>query len=59
MQQQQAKALQEQQAAEAQRARKVGISLNGGPAGDTSRQPNNANRTLREELESAFRDASQ
>jgi hypothetical protein len=59
MQQSQVKAQQEQQAAEAARARKIGVSINGGPAGDTSQQPNNANRTLREELESAFRDASQ
>ncbi len=37
-------------AAEAAKARQAGGSINGGPAGDTS-QPQNANRTLREELE--------
>jgi hypothetical protein len=54
MQQKQAKAFQEAQAAEAARARKVGVSINGGPAGDAGKQPNNANRTLRETLLDAY-----
>jgi hypothetical protein len=55
MQQAQVKAIQEKAAAEAARARKIGVSVNGGPAGDTSQLPNNANRTLREELLDAYR----
>jgi len=55
MQQQSLKAAQDKAAAEAARARQVGVSINGGPAGDTSHAPNNANRTLREELQEAWR----
>jgi hypothetical protein len=55
MQQAQVKASQEKAAAEAARARKIGVSVTGGPAGDTSKLPNNANRTLREELLDAYR----
>jgi hypothetical protein len=54
MQQAQVKALQEQAAAEAARARQTAVSINGGPAGDTSQAPNNANRTLRDELTHAY-----
>jgi hypothetical protein len=45
---------QDKAAAEAMRARQAGVSINGGPAGDTSQAPNNANRTLRDELVSAY-----
>jgi hypothetical protein len=55
LQQEALKAAQDKAAAEAARARGVGVSINGGPAGDTSHAPNNANRTLREELQEAFR----
>lgn len=55
VQQEALKAAQDRAAAEAARARQVGVSINGGPAGDTSHAPNNANRTLREELQEAWR----
>jgi hypothetical protein len=48
------KAQQDAAAAEAARARAAGVSINGGPAGDSSQAPNNANRTLREELQHAY-----
>jgi hypothetical protein len=54
MQQSQLKAQQDAAAAEAARARGVAVSINGGPAGDASSQPNNASRTLREELVHAY-----
>jgi len=50
----------QQQAAEQARtaaARAAGSSVAGGPAGSQSAAPNNANRTLREELEAGFADA--
>jgi len=59
VQQSQAKAIQDAKVAEAARARQVGVSINGGPAGDTSKQPNNANRTLREELRHAYNQSVQ
>lgn len=54
MQDDQAKALKDNAAAEAARARQAGVSINGGPAADAGTQPNNANRTLRDELVHAF-----
>lgn len=54
MQQASLKAAQDAAAAEAARARAAGVSINGGPAGDTSHAPNNANRTLRDELKHAY-----
>lgn len=54
MQQGQQQALKDAAAAEAARARNVAVSINGGPAADASSQPNEANRTLREELIHAY-----
>jgi hypothetical protein len=54
MQQDQLKALRDTAAAEAARARQAGVSINGGPAGDTGTAPNNANRSLRDELKHAY-----
>jgi len=54
VQESQAQALKDRAAAEAARARQAGVSINGGPAGDASTQPNNANRTLRDELLHAY-----
>lgn len=54
VQQSQADALKNSAAAEAARARQAGVSINGGPAGDAAQQPNNANRTLRDELVHAY-----
>lgn len=53
-----AQALRDQAAAEAARARQAGVSINGGPAGDAGTQPNNANRTLREELVHAYQQST-
>lgn len=50
----QQQALKDAAAAEAAKARQAGVSINGGPAGDASQMPNNANRTLREELIHAY-----
>lgn len=58
MQQQALKEAQDRAAAEAQRARQAGVSINGGPAGDSSHAPNNANRNLREELQHAWRQST-
>jgi hypothetical protein len=52
-----AQALKDKAAAEAAKARAAGASINGGPAGDAGRKPNNANRTLIDELSAAY-DAS-
>jgi hypothetical protein len=54
LQAQSLKAAQDQAAAAAARARGAAVSINGGPAGDTSTQPNNANRTLRDTLVDAY-----
>jgi hypothetical protein len=54
MQQSALKAAQDAAAKEAARARQVGVSINGGPAADTGRVPNNANRSVRDELVHAF-----
>jgi hypothetical protein len=54
MQADQQKALKDNAAKEAARARAAGGSINGGPKGDASQQANNASRTLREELEYQF-----
>jgi hypothetical protein len=54
MQQESLKVAQDRAAAEAARARQAGVSINGGPAGDSSQAPNNANRSLREELVHAW-----
>lgn len=54
MQQETLKAAQEAAAREAARARQVGVSINGGPAGDTSQAQNNANRSVRDELVAAY-----
>lgn len=54
MQQAQVTAQQQAAAAEAARARQAGVQINGGPAGDTSQIPNNANRTLKDELRHAW-----
>jgi len=59
IQQSQAQAQQNAAVAEAQRARNVAVSINGGPAADASSQPNNANRTLREELLHAYNQSVQ
>jgi hypothetical protein len=54
IQQETLKATQNSAVAEAQRARNVAVSINGGPAADAGAQPTNANRTLREELIHAY-----
>lgn len=54
IQQGQQQALKDAAAAEAARARNVAVSINGGPAADASSHPNEANRTLREELIHAY-----
>lgn len=54
MQEAQAQALKDNAAAEAARARQAGVSINGGPAADAGVQPNNTNRSLREELQNAY-----
>jgi len=59
MQQGQEQALKDAAAAEAARARNVAVSINGGPAADASAQPNEANRTLREELIHAYNQSVQ
>jgi hypothetical protein len=59
LQQSRAQADKSKNAQEATRARQVGVSINGGPAGDTSKQPINANRTLRETLVHAFNQAQE
>jgi hypothetical protein len=53
-QQEALKATQDRMAQEAARARQAGVSINGGPAGDSGHAPNNANRTLRDELVAAY-----
>jgi hypothetical protein len=59
MQQEQAEALKNSAAAEAARARNAAVSINGGPAADATSIPNNANRTLRDELVHAFNQSVQ
>lgn len=43
-----------EQAAAAERARHAGSSVNGGPTGDAGRVPDNANRSIRDELVAQF-----
>lgn len=54
MQQASAAAQQQQQAERAAAAKRAGSSVNGGPSGESTAHPNNANRSLREELAEQF-----
>jgi hypothetical protein len=45
---------QEEASARAEKARVAGSSVTGAPTGDAASVPNNANRTLREELQAQF-----
>jgi hypothetical protein len=54
IQQEQQRALRDKAVAEAARARAAAKSISGGPVSGVSKAPNNANRSLREELQAAF-----
>lgn len=58
MQQAQMDALKTQAAADAARARQAGTSINGAPNGDASAQPNNPNRSVRDELLHAYQQST-
>lgn len=54
MQQEQQRALRDKAVAEAARARAAAKSISGGPVSGDSKAPNNANRSLRDEIQAAF-----